>query len=348
MIHFNHHLFRIACSAVILILLSCSKSDETAALNPQQEVASNLIIPVGFPEMNFPENNQYSTERWELGKKLFYEKRLSIDNSISCGSCHAPSLSFSDSVAFSRGANNTIGTRNAPSLANVGYQPYFMREGAVPTLEMQVLVPIQEQNEFAHNILKISELLMTDSIYSSMSRAAYQRELDPFVITRALSVFERTIISGSSAYDRYQYQRDLAALNQNEKRGMELFFSERTNCSTCHSGFNFTNYSFENNGLDSIYTDPGRSRLTGLASDVAKFKVPSLRNVSLTAPYMHNGRFNSLIEVVEHYNSGGENHMNKSNLITPLQLSVQEKSDLVAFLQSLTDENFVKDERWNP
>ena len=179
-----------------------------------------------------------------------------------------------------------------------------------------------------------------------MSFNAYEREVDGFVITRALSTFQRTMVSGNSAYDKYIYQGNQSALNSSEKRGMELFLSSRTNCSSCHGGFNFTNYSFENNGLDSIYADNGRFRLTNDSADEALFKVPSLRNVGLTAPYMHDGHFSTLAEVVEHYNSGGENHKNKSSLIQPLTLSQAEKDELLAFLNSLTDYSFINDLKW--
>lgn len=303
---------------------------------------SKLIeIPPGFPEMVFPEDNQLTEARWELGKKLFYDPILSVDNSISCASCHKASLAFADDKALSPGVKNRPGVRNAPSLANVGYHPYFLREGSVPTLEMQVLVPVQEENEFAHSMLHIAELLMENEEYIKMSHSAYKRDPDPWVVTRALATFQRTLISGNSAYDQYTFQGNQGALSANAKKGMDLFFSEKTNCSSCHSGFNFTNYSFENNGLDSVYKDMGRKRLTGLDEDESLFKVPSLRNVELTAPYMHDGRFQTLMEVVEHYNSGGKPHVNKSILVQPLELTNLEKDQLLAFLKSLSDFEFV-------
>jgi cytochrome c peroxidase len=164
---------------------------------------------------------------------------------------------------------------------------------------------------------------------------------DHFVITRALACFERSLLSGYSPYDQYANYDKLNALTEAEIRGMNLFFSDKTNCSKCHSGFNFSNYAFENNGLYEEYEDVGQFRLTGLDSDIALFKVPSLRNVELTAPYMHDGRINSLEEIIEHYNSGGENHPHKNNLIQPLNLTDLEKNDLIQFLKSLTDETFI-------
>ena len=333
--------------ALIMIfgLTACSWQSDTQLFNSYQ-VEDLLRVPPHFPEVNFPEDNQFSTLRWELGKKLFYEKRLSIDGSISCASCHNPRLAFSDSIAFSRGAQDSIGVRNAPSLANVAYHPYFMREGGVPTLEMQVLVPIQEKNEFHHNIVNIADSLKGDSLYQQMSRQAYGRNLDPFVITRAISTFERTFISGNSPYDQYSSKKDSAEFLEIEKKGMELFFSSKTNCADCHSGFNFTDYSFKNNGLDSNYKDLGKMKLTGKEEDRALFKVPSLRNVELTSPYMHDGRFNSLDEVIDHYNRGGVAHPHRSEKIQPLNLKEEERKALIAFLESLTDQDFANDDRW--
>lgn len=300
-----------------------------------------LQVPEGFPDPIFPEGNELTEARWILGKKLFFDPVLSRDSSISCASCHLPAFAFSDTAAFSPGVGGAPGTRNAPSLANVAYHPYFLREGGVPTLEMQILVPIQEHNEFDFNILLIAERLLRDSLYRAMSQAAYNREPDPFVVTRAIACFERTLLSGDSAYDRDE-------LPPAAERGRQLFFGEKTQCSHCHGGFNFTHYAFENNGLYEEYADPGRFRLTGLEEDRALFKVPSLRNVALTGPYMHDGSIKSLEAVVAHYNSGGAAHPHKSPLIRPLELSAQERADLVAFLQSLTDEAFVNNPKFSP
>ena len=188
----------------------------------------NIIeIPDGFPDMIFPEGNEFSESRWNLGKKLFYDNALSRDSSISCASCHLIENAFSDKVPFSLGVDDALGTRNAPTLANVGYHPFFTREGGVPTLEMQILVPIQEHNEFDFNILLIAERLQRDSTYQQMSQTAYERDVDPFVITRALSIFERSLISGNSRYDQYFFQNNNNALTDSEIQGMNLFFSEK-------------------------------------------------------------------------------------------------------------------------
>ena len=291
--------------------------------------------------MNAPADNAFTTAKWALGKKLFFDPVMSRDQSISCASCHHPEFAFSDQQAFSPGVESRPGVRNAPSIANVGYHPYLLREGGVPTLEMQVLVPIQEHNEFDNNIVLLAERLNQDPEYVTLSMEAYGLAPDPFVITRAIACFERSLISGYSPYDQYKAYHHEEGLSPAQLRGMDLFFSAKTNCVSCHNGFNFTDYSFKNNGLYTEYTDPGRFRLTGLEEDKALFKVPSLRNIEITAPYMHDGSLTSLEAVVEHYVSGGKNHPHKSDLIKPLELTLDEQGDLVVFLKSLTDETFI-------
>lgn len=326
---------------LLVSLLACQKEKQEPAF-PEPLLA----VPPGFPEPAFPADNELTPARWALGKKLFYDPVLSRDSTLSCASCHLPAKAFSDTVAFSPGVGGLPGTRNAPTLANVAYQPYYLREGGVPTLEMQILVPIQEHNEFDFNILLIAERLQRDTGYARMSREAYGRDPDPFAITRSIACFERTFISGQSRYDQFVFQEKNTALTAAEKRGLDLFFSQKTNCSQCHGGFNFSNYAFENNGLYADYSDPGRYRLTGLESDRARFKVPTLRNIALTAPYMHDGSMTTLEAVTEHYNSGGKQHPNKNALLQPLGLTATEKSDLVAFLRSLTDEPFVNNPKF--
>jgi cytochrome c peroxidase len=308
-----------------------------------QESSDYLHIPAGFPDVEFPTDNAFTPLRWELGKRLFYDPVLSIDSSISCASCHLPQKGFSDQRAFSPGVFGRDGVRNAPSLANVAYHPYFLREGSVPTLEMQVLVPIQEQNEFAHNIVDIAAQISRQADYVAMSFAAYNRPLDAFVITRAIATFERSLLSGYSNYDQYIQYGDKSAMSDQAIRGMQLFFSDSVHCTQCHGGFNFTNYTFANNGLDTAYSDIGRMRFTGAATDNGLFKVPSLRNVAVTGPYMHDGSLQTLQQVVSHYNLGGLAHPNKSEVIQPLHLSIDQEHALVTFLESLTDSSFLQD-----
>ncbi|MEN8858692.1 MAG: cytochrome c peroxidase [Flavobacteriaceae bacterium] len=291
-----------------------------------------------FPRMNFEESNQHSQVREELGKKIFFDPILSIDSSMSCASCHKPNFAFSDTVKFSPGVFGRAGIRNTPSLMNIGYHPYFLREGSVPTIEMQALIPIQEKNEFAHNIVDIANQIKDDVEYTKLSQLAYDRELDHYVITRALGVFQRTLISNNSKFDKYIAGK--IKLSKQEKKGMDIFFG-KGNCSTCHGGYNFTSYKLTNNGLYEKYEDIGRMRATKDSNDLAVFKTPSLRNVSITYPYMHDGSINSLSEVIFHYNEGGEAHKNKDALIEPLSLTKSEMNNLELFLNCLTDEKYI-------
>ena len=310
-----------------LLFISCGKE------RANQNQFFQLDIPQGFPDPIIPEDNQLTYERIELGKRLFYDPILSKDETISCESCHNQEYAVADNVAISAGVEDRLGFRNSMSLANITYHDALMREGGVPTLEMQVLVPIQDHNEMDFNILSVAERLNLDSTYVNASIKAYNRIPDAFVITRALASFQRTMLSGDSDYDRN-------LLNEKEENGKELFFSDELACSSCHGTFLFTNQNIENNGLYEVYEDSGKYRLTHLQDDIGKFKVPSLRNIEITAPYMHNGSISTLEEVIEHYASGGNNHFNKSELITGFSITDDEKDNLINFLKSLTDNNF--------
>jgi len=333
-------------SLFVLIPLFWVACKKDVPIQKQEIGLESIIIPDGFPPIEFPADNAFTKERWLLGKALFYEKQLALDSSVSCASCHSQQFGFSDNVALSKGFKQRLGNRNSPSIINVAYHPYFTREGGVPSLEMQVLVPIQEHNEFNNNILDIAKRLSSNQKLQNLSYLAYNRPLDFYVIPRALATFERSLISGNSKFD--QYKKGTISLTEEEQKGMNLFFSDRTNCSDCHSGFNFTNYQFENNGLYETYNDPGRKRLTGLDSDLAKFKVPSLRNIEVTAPYMYDGSMPDLEAVINHYNSGGKQHPNKSERIKALQLSQDEKKQIIAFLKTLTDVSFLSQPIYAP
>ena len=323
----------------ILLLSACRKTEDgCATFDPHADL---LATPPGFPEVQFPAGNEFTQARWELGKKLFYDPILSRTNTHSCASCHKTNLAFADNLPTTPGIENRPGKRNAPTLANVAYHPYILREGSNATLEMQVLVPIQESNEFDHNIVDISYQLRADTQYIRMSDEAYGRLPDPFVITRAIGTFERTLISGNSPYDKYAFQGCSDALTPSQKRGMDLFFDQKVDCNQCHGGFNFTEYAFENNGLYADSPDPGRMHFTNDSADLAKFKVPSLRNIAHTAPYMYDGSLQSLEEVIEHYDKGGNEHPNQNHLIRPLHLTELEKADLLQFLLALSDESFL-------
>ena len=294
----------------------------------------NLEIPNGFPEINYPNDNLPNHERIALGKRLFFDPILSRDSTISCGSCHFQEFAFADNKAVSPGVESKLGTRNSMSLVNLAYADFFLREGGVPTLEMQVLAPIQDHNEMDFNIIPVAERMKLIPSYIAQSLKAYNREPDAFVITRALAAFERTLISGNSNYDKNR-------MTASERDGKALFFSDSLACSTCHGTFLFTNQGIENNGLYAQYPDSGRYILTHLQEDIGKFKVPTLRNIELTAPYMHDGSILNLEEVISHYASGGKSHFNQSSLVTEFTLTNVEKANLIAFLYSLTDDEFI-------
>lgn len=321
----------------LVLSLGCTK-------DPDKNQTDNFpqSLPAHFDAIQYPSDNEYTEARWSLGKRLFYDNILSSNHTLNCGSCHKADFAFGDNLPTSPGVENRAGTRNAPSLSNVAFQPYFLREGSNASLEQQVFVPIQEHNEFDFNILLIADRMNQDPSYVEQSMEAYNRIPDAFVITRAIANFERTLISSNSKYDKYL--EGVLNLSPSEQKGLQLF--QNKNCSSCHSGFNFSNYAFENNGLYENYNDEGRERFTQNISDRGKFKVPSLRNVELSAPYMHDGSLNSLSDVIEHYNKGGEGHFNQNELIEPLLLKEEEKEDLIAFLHTLTDAKFVTDERF--
>jgi len=319
-----------------IILIGCRKDPSL----PMDEVdlPFALRLPPGAPMPTIPEENPLTVASVALGKALFFDPRLSRDASISCGSCHHPDRAFSDTVALSLGVEGRIGFRNAPTLANVAYHPYFFREGGIPSLEFQVNAPISDPLEMDHNLRDAATAVANDAEYQRWSQLAYGRPLDAFVLTRSIANYQRTLISGWSRYDRYLYQGEDDVLTEQEVRGLELFNSPALNCTACHSGFDLTDYSFQNIGQYLDYADPGRARLTSDPADMGKYKVPTLRNIALTAPYMHDGAMANLDEVIDHFANGGLAHPNKSPFLTSFALDPSQKGDLLAFLNSLTDE----------
>jgi cytochrome c peroxidase len=329
---------------LVILLSACSKEPVEPTL---VERPFRLKVPEGFAEMPVPEDNQLTVARVELGKKLFFDKMLSRDFSVSCASCHHPNLGFAETNPISLGVNNAIGMRNAPTLANVGYLTALFAEGGVPSLELQAIAPIIEQHEMNLDFATLIERLENNSQYTELFQLAYNANINAQTIVKALASFERTLISGNSKYDQYFYQGKTGVMNESELRGMELFFSDALACSNCHSGFLFTNESMQNIGLYVDYEDEGLARLTAESMDIGKFKVPTLRNIEVTGPYMHNGSISTLEEVIEHFNAGGEGHENQSEWIKPLNLTEQNKADLVNFLKSLTDEEFLNNPLFN-
>lgn len=308
----------------------------------------NVRVPKGFKPIQYPEGNEPTELRIKLGRILFYDNRLSHTNSINCGSCHVLSAAFTDGRETSEGILKRFGKRNAPTLSNVAWTPRFMMEGGVPTLEAQALAPLHDTLEMGMDMMIAIDKLNKDPHLRRLAKAAYDRDsIDPFVVTRALANFQRTFISGDSHYDRYKHG-NLNELDSVAIRGMNLFFDTKTMCFSCHSGVNFTDYSFYNIGLYEEYTDLGRYRVTGDDVDIGRFKTPTLRNIALTAPYMHDGSISSLEEVITLYNEGGKHHRNKDARVKPLYLTAKEEKELLAFLKSLTDWNFVQNKELLP
>ncbi|MFN5621600.1 MAG: cytochrome-c peroxidase [Flavobacteriales bacterium] len=324
--------------ACVLLFEACS---EPAAILPDDQPLEVKKPPI-FPVFDYPDDNRPTTLRVLLGRKLFYDTRLSANGTTHCGSCHVLSAAFTDGRATSPGMTGAVGTRNAPTLANIAWMKRLMMEGGVPTLETQALAPLHDSLEMGHNMMHVVERLNRAGDLNSLAKKAYGRDsIDPYVITRALACFQRTFVSGDSRYDRFNLgQKD--QMNASELRGKELFFSERTQCASCHSGVFFTDMDYHNIGLTQHYADDGKARATHLPEDIGKFKTPTLRNIQLTSPYMHDGSLSSLEEVIAFYNRGGEAHENRDARIHPLNLSQEESADLLAFLTSLTDWNFVQ------
>jgi cytochrome c peroxidase len=305
-------------------------------------------VPQDFPPMPVPGDNPMTVEKVELGRKLFYDKRLSSDNTISCASCHKQAFAFSDGgKVVSAGVAGRKGTRNAPPLANVGYRKSLFWEGGAASLELQAVGPITHPDEMNMDPPKLVAKLGKVPEYSQGFKKVFPDGISMLNIIRAIAAFERTLVSAGSPWDRFN-AGDKTALSESALRGLELFFSETGDCFHCHVGHNFTNEDLTNTALYTVYQDQGLARITKKDDDIGKFKTPSLRNVELTAPYMHDGSIKTLREVVKHYNNGGQPNLNADALMRPLGMTDAQIDDLVEFMKSFTDKGFVKDPRYGP
>ncbi len=320
----------VICFLVGLCIISCQETDDVFF----------IPVPDHFPELTVSLDSPATPQKIALGKRLFFDTLLSIDSTLSCASCHLPEFAFSDTLAVSLGVNGAKGKRNAPSLLNAGYGSLFNKDGGVTKLDIFSLLPIEDHLEMGFPVLQLVKRLSKDAELQKEATIAFDRDLDPFVITRSLAAYVRTLVSGDSKYD--DYVKGKIQLSASEEAGRQLFFSNKTNCSKCHEGILFTNQEFENNGIKSEYLDQGRKLVTAKENDRGKFKVASLRNVAVTGPYMHDGSFNDLESIIENYNLGGQSHPNKSSLIKPLNLSAEEKQSLIAFLNTLTDKKYLQ------
>ncbi len=332
-----------AIFAVIGVFSGCSHDQNTDTANPETGEAIYVWhLPSTFDSLPpVPQDNQMSRARIRLGEALFFDPRLSADGRISCGSCHRPEFAFADTTPVSIGVHGRRDKRNAPSLLNVAYQKRLFMEGGVPSLELQALGPADNPDEMGMLLSDAVSKIAQDRTYTEMAKAAYGGSMDTRTAAYALAAFQRSLISAGSPYDAF-LAGDSLVLDPSQRRGMTLFFSEQTACSTCHSGFLFTDQGYHNIGLAETYADPGRGRLTHAPQDDGSFKTPSLRNVAITAPYMHDGSIETLREVIEFFDSGGHPHPNLDQRIKPLGLSDQDKTDMANFLGALTDTVYSK------
>ncbi|MCC5916624.1 MAG: c-type cytochrome [Cryomorphaceae bacterium] len=317
---------RFAYLGFILFLMGCSQ--------PIPETEEYPVPHHGFSPLPIPDNNPMYASKIALGERLFFDPLLSVDSSISCGTCHLPEKAFTDGLPKSVGVKNRVGKRNVPTLFNVAYHPYFFVEGGNPRLETQMLGPLETHEEMAFSLPELIHRLQADDTYPELFKEVFpDRDIDPYTITASIAAYQRTLLSGNSRFDDFYYFGDSSALTAEELRGWQIFSAS---CTGCHKGPLLTHFDFENIGLYEVYPDLARMRITRDSADEGKVKTPSLRNVALTAPYMHDGSLATLRDVVEHYNVGGKNHPNKSPLIQPLNLSDADKNALEAFLKTLT------------
>ncbi len=294
-------------------------------------------------EVIHPVDNPFSKEKADLGRKLFFDKRLSRDSTISCASCHIPQYAFTDRKMFSNGVGGGQTERNASTLLNSAYLKTVMFDAHLQSLELQVIVPIQEHVEMDMNMVDLIRRLQLIPEYQNAAKSIFNREFDAFVLTRSISAFERTLISTNSRFDQFYYTNNSSVLTKDEKEGWKIF-TDKLYCTKCHPAPYFTNYTAENNGLYYEYgKDQGRFRIHGDTNDIGRFKVPTLRNIELTYPYMHDGSIPTIEEVIKHYAKGGKGHYNQSDIIQPFELSDKEIKQLKAFLFSLTDTSYMID-----
>jgi len=329
----------------------------------------------GFPRPAVPANNPMSAAKVELGRYLFYDKRMSVNGKTSCGACHRQELAFTDGRARAEGTTGELHPRSSMSLVNVAYAPYLTwANQELTSLEEQALIPMLGDAPVELGLgLEDHEpeflaVVRQDPVYRRLFPQAFPNETDLYTlhnVTKAIAAFERTIISMRSPYDRYRWGGDSSAISDAAKRG-ELIFSssERGGCFQCHGGWNFSGgvrfegsgaageenaHGFFNTGV-SAYAAPNRGlyEQTQRREDIGKFKAPSLRNIAVTAPYMHDGSLLTLEDVFDHYARGGRfDHPNKTHILRPFTLSAADRHDLVEFLKSLTDAELLHDPRWS-
>lgn len=346
---------RLGASLTLAVLSGCSDATPARALTDSDATSARALtdspVPAGYPDeplaARAPADSPLTEARAELGRRLFYDARLSRTGTVACASCHRPEHAFSDSTALSLGVEGHVGTRNAPVLINRAWASSFFWDGRASTLEQVVSQPIENPLEMNFPLADAITFIAGEVSYVSEFRAAFdggQPSLE--TLQQALASFIRTLVSGNSPYDQ-ELRGDTEGLPKAAQRGEALFFS-KAGCFRCHPAGPLSNGGYFNNGSYVEGGDPGRQALTGLAGDRGKFKVPTLRNVAASAPYMHDGSLPTLRDVIEQYDRGGRGDRTTDPLIEPLSLSESDKGDLEAFLVSLTDDDFLSDPRFKP
>jgi len=320
------------------LLFNCFLFSSVILLNCRS--SSNVVNHNVFA-ITVPAENKQTEEKILLGRKLFFDKRLSLTETISCSSCHLPEFAFSDRKMVSEGILGRVTERNSPSILNAGYLKTVMYDAHLPTLEMQVIVPIQEHVEMGMDMLALIKKLRNIPEYQNAAQKIFNRDFDPYVLTRSISAFERSLISMNSDFDKYYYQNNKRALSDSERRGWKLF-SEKLYCIECHPAPHFTTFFAEKNGSYTLGDkDTGRARVSENDSDRGSFKIPSLRNVALTFPYMHHGKLKDLDAVIDFYANRDTLNRISNKIIRPFTITNRGRKDLKAFLYSLTDTSYL-------
>jgi cytochrome c peroxidase len=318
---------------------AASVGKPTTAVVAKEPVASIEKLKLQYrraTSIPFPESNPYTIEKATLGKRLFFDTRLSAANLLSCASCHNPAYGWGDGQAKGIGHGMKQLDRRSPTIVNVAFGQMFMWDGRASSLEEQALGPISADREMNLPIDQLIEKLRGISGYMPEFRAAFPQEgLTPGSVAKAIATYERTVVSGPAPFDAW-IEGDETAISEAAKRGFELF-NDKAGCSNCHSGWNFTDDSFQDTGLADA--DLGRSKLVpGVLKMEHAFKTPGLREIARRGPYMHDGSLPTLEAVLNHYDDGGIHRPSRSDQIEPLHLSKQEKDDLVAFMTTMTSD----------
>lgn len=311
-------------------LFSCHKN------KPENTQSWGFNPPDYFPPAVYDMESKQSYGLFVLGRELFYEDSLSSTNTVNCGTCHHPTHAFSaHNTALTEGVNGLVGTRNAPAIFNMAWSPVFMWDGRIHDIESMPVAPITNPIEMNENFDHIVQKLSGSTSYKNMFRQAFgTEEMTSERILKALAQFMGMITSSNSKYD--QVRKGKASFSAQEQQGYELF---QQHCASCHQEPLFTDYSYRNNGLDTVFSDSGRMMATGNSADLAKFKVPTLRNVMMTYPYMHDGRFFSIQQVLAHYSTGVKQSATLDPLLQQgIPLTSADQSALIAFLKTLNDD----------